>query len=209
MKSGLSGRWVLALRNAPDKRASVERALQNSVEAVNTALEVFGGQLRPEPKRKLLNTFEMALKFSRAKGMYDGLRRGYELHKFDIDLQGRDPATRTLLRRIRKYPKGDKNEELTDKRLCLYLDREIERLDEKDGQPFPPASWGIDPREIEPWQFALQRTPDKKLRQKVSTYLSRKRDDAWSESYSLLVAWEDLSRRRIMRHKQGEHEGAP
>jgi hypothetical protein len=207
MKSGLSGRWVLALRNAPDKKASVERALQKSVEAVNAAIASLGEQLRSGSADKLQNVFNAALSLSQAKGMYNGLIRGHQLHKSYLDLQGSDAAARTLLRRIRKYPKGDKNEELTDKRLCLYLDREIERLDEKEGQPFPPASWGIDPRQIEPWQFALQKTPDKKLRQKVSTYLSRRRDDAWSDDYSLLVAWENLAQSLRKMHKQGKREG--
>lgn len=207
MKSGLSGRWVLALRNAPDKKASVERALQKSVEAVNVALASLGEQLRPGSADKLQNIFNAALSLSRAKGMYDGLIRGYELHKSYLDLQGDDAAARTLLRRIRKYPKGHKNQETTDKHLCLYLDREIERLDGKEGQPFPPASWAIDPRQTEPWQFALQKTPDERLRQKVSTYLSRKRDQAWSEDYSLLVAWENLARSLRKMHKEGKREG--
>jgi len=198
---------VLALRNAPDKKASVERALQKSVEAVNAALASLGEQLRRGSADKLQNAFNAALSLSQAKGMYDGLIRGHQLHKSYLDLQGSDAAARTLLRRIRKYPKGDKNEELTDKRLCLYLDREIERLDEKEGQPFPPASWGIDPRQIEPWQFALQKTPDKRLRQNVSTYLSRRRADAWSDDYSLLIAWENLAQRLRKMYKQGKREG--
>jgi hypothetical protein len=119
MKSGLSGRWVLALRNAPDKKASVERALQKSVEAVNAALASLGEQLRPGSADKLQNAFNAALSISRAKGMYDGLIRGHQLHKSYLDLQGSDAAARTLLRRIRKYHKGDKNEELTDKRLTM------------------------------------------------------------------------------------------
>ena len=137
------------------------------------------GQLRPGSGDKLQNTFNAALSLSRAKGMYEGLIHGYELHKFDLDFQGTDAAVRTLLRRIRKYPAG--HEEVTNERLCKYLDSEIERLAEKEGQPFPPASWGIDPRQINPWQFALQETTNKKLRQKVSTYLSRRREDAWSQ----------------------------
>lgn len=208
MKSGLNGRWVLALRNAPDKKASVERALQKSVEAVHAALASLGEQLRPGSADKLQKAFDAALSLSRARGMYDGLIRGYQLHKSYLDLRGSDAAARTLRRRIRKYPKGDKNQQTTDKHLCLYLDREIERLDEKEGQPFPPASWGIDPRQIEPWQFALQKTPDKKLRQKVSTYLSRRRDEAWSEDYSLLVAWENLAQSLRKMRKRGKREGA-
>lgn len=208
MKSGLRGRWVLALRNAPDKKASVERALQKSVEAVNAALASLGEQLRPRSADKLQNVFNAALSLSRAKGMYEGLVRGYQLHKSYLDLQGSDAAARTLLRRIRKYPKRTKDKELTDKRLCLYLDNEIQRLaDRKYGQPFPPASWRIDPRQIDPWQFALQNTSDKKLRQKVSTYLSRRRDVAWSEDYSLLVAWENLAKSLREMHKKSKREG--
>ena len=208
MKSGLNGGWVLALRNAPDRRASVEHALHESVEALNAALGAVGGQLRPGSAEKLENILKTALNLSRAKGMYDGLIHGYELHKFDLDFQGSDAAVRTLLRRIRKYPKGHK--EATNERLCKYLDSEIERLAEKEGQPFPPASWGIDPRQISPWQFALQETTDKKLRQNVSTYLTRKRDEAWSEDYSLLRAWETLARRRRkVTDKNDAHDGTP
>ncbi len=163
----LTCRWVLVLRNAHDKKASVGHALQKSVEAVNAALAFLSEQLRPGSVDKLQNTFNAALSLSQAKGMYDGLIREHQLHKFYLNFQVSEPAPRTLLRRIRKSPKGGKNEELTDKRLYLYL--EIERLDEKEGQPFPPASWGIDPRQIEPWQFALQKTPDVRTR----TYILR------------------------------------
>jgi hypothetical protein len=189
-KSSLSALQVAVLKNAPGKNASVQRALLKSMEALNTALEAIGGHLRPGATGDLQRILKVALNLSRAKGRYEGLRDGFRLHEFSVKIE-EDAASRSLLRRIRKFPKNDP--EVTAENLCKYLDGEIERLDGKDGQPFPPGKWGIGDREVNPWRFALK-GPNQKMRQRVSTYVSRKRDDAWGEDYGFIVSWEELSR---------------
>ncbi len=181
---------MTVLKNAPGRNASIERALLKSMDALNTALEAIGGQLRPGATGDLQRILKVALNLSRAKGMYEGLRDGFRLHELSLRIE-EDASARSLLRRIRKHPAG--HPELTDESLCKYLDGEIERLHGKSGQPLPPAKWRIGDREISPWRFALK-SPDKKLRQRVSTHLSRKRKEAWREDYSFIVAWEELSR---------------
>jgi hypothetical protein len=189
-KSTLSALQVAVLKNAPGKNASVQRALLKSVEALNAALEAIGGHLRPGATGDLQRILKVSLNLSRAKGRYEGLRDGYRLHEFSIEI-AEDAAARSLLPRIRKFPKNDP--EVTAEKLCKYLDGEIERLHGKDEQPFPPGKWGIGDREVNPWRFALKGL-DKKMRQRASTYMSRMRDKARGEDYGFIVAWEELSR---------------
>jgi len=190
MKSSLSALQVAVLKNAAGKNATVERALLKTVDALSAALEAVGMQLRPGATGDLQRILKVALNLSRAKGRYEGLRDGFRLHEFSLAIE-EDISGRSLLHRIRKYPK--KHPKVTDGALCKYLDGEIERLSGKDGQPFPPRKWRIGDREVNPWRFALQ-GPDLKMRQKASTYLSRMRGKAMEENYSFIVAWEELSR---------------
>jgi hypothetical protein len=191
MTSRLTTRQAAILKNAPGRNASVEKALLKSTDALNAALEAAGTQLRPGATAELQKILKVALNLSRAKGLYEGLRHGFRLHEISLEIED-DLTTRTVLRRIRKYQRRD--DEVSDENLCKYLDGEIQRLDGKVGQPFPPAGWKIDVKKFwNPWNFALT-SPNRKLRQRLATYLSRKRKDAWSEDYAFIVAWEELAR---------------
>jgi hypothetical protein len=201
----LSALQVAVLKNAPGRNAAVERALLKSKDALNTALEAIGGHLRPGAFGDMQRILKVALNLSRAKGRYEGLRDGYRLHEFSIEIE-EDAASRSLLRRINKFPKG--HPEVTAENLCKYLDGEIERLHARDGQPFPPAKWGIGDRQVNPWRFALK-GPDEKMQQRASTYLSRMRDKARGEDYSFIVAWEELSRSMKGTVEKAKEENEP
>jgi hypothetical protein len=191
----LTAKQVAILKNAPGRNASVEKAVLKTTEALNTALEAIGGQLRAGATADLHRILKVALNLSRAKGVYEGLQDGFRLHELSLEIEG-DPTTRTILRRIRKYRPGD--EEVSNEGLIKYLDGEIQRLDGNEGQPFPPAGWKISDTMVRQskfgsyWRFALK-GPDRKLRQRVSTYFNRKRHDAWGKEYAFLVAWEELA----------------
>jgi hypothetical protein len=189
MTKRLTARHIALLKNAPGKNASTERALTKSIDALSTSLEAIGGQLRSESALALQKILKTALNLSRMKGIYEGLGEGFWLHEFSLEIAN-DPAERSLLRRIYRYPPQSKDREVTNEGLCKYLDGEIERLSGTDGQPLPPHKWGIDARQINPWQFALR---DNKLRPRVLTHLNRMRQEAWGQTYSFLRAWEELS----------------
>ena len=203
MTSRLTARQVAVLKNAPGRNATVQQAFMKTLDALNAALEAVGGKLRQGATADLQRILKIALNLSRAKGMYEGLRDGFRLHELSVEIE-EDAAARSLMRRISKYRDGD--QQVTAEALCKYLDGEIQRLDGKDSQPFPPARWGIGERQIDPWQFAL-RGPDKKLRATLSTYLSRKRDEAWGEDYSFILAWEELSRSTRKKTEEKELPG--
>jgi hypothetical protein len=137
----------------------------------------FGGQLRPESTAALQKILKTALNLSRMKGIYEGLGEGFWLHEFSLEIE-KNPAERSLLRRIYRYPPQSKDREVTNEGLCKYLDGEIERLYGTDGQPFPPHKWGVDLRQVNPWQCALR---EKKLRPRVPTHLNRMHHEAWDK----------------------------
>jgi hypothetical protein len=190
MTSRLTAQQVAILKNAPDRNASVQKALLKSTDALNTALEAIGAQLRPGATADLQRILKVALNLSRARGIYVGLREGFRLHEISLAIE-ENPTTRTILRRIRKYRRKD--EEVTDEGLCKFLDGEIQRLDGKEGQPFPPTAWNISGTKFDPWTFALKGS-DRRLRRRVSTYLSRKRTVARGKDYTFIIAWEELAR---------------
>jgi hypothetical protein len=62
----------------------------------------------------------------------------------------KNPAERSLLRRIYRCPPNGESREVKNQALCKYFNGEIARLDGTTGQPFPPPQWKINARQENP-----------------------------------------------------------
>lgn len=177
---------LLVLLNAPERNASAERALQQTQEALELALEQFGRALGPAQADELKKILRIALNLSRTKGIYEGLREGRRLHKFESRIEG-NPALRYLTHRIRKFPKATGQGK--DGELCKFMDKQIGRLRKlrtvsKYEMPLPLATWAT-----ESWVQALENCSSA-----VSKYISEARKMVLSDDYTFLLAWKRIAK---------------
>src|SRR5208337_1288091 len=134
---------------------------------------------------ELKRILKIALNLSRAKGAYEGLCEGRQLHEFERNIRG-NPALCYLTNRIRRFPEG--TGQGRDRELCLYMDSQIMRLTtlhtSKNARPLPLESWGASK-----WVEALRKKPSV-----VSKYISQARKKVLSEDYTFLLAWEKIGK---------------
>lgn len=77
------------------------------------------GIVKTAPTQKRLRTvFKVALSLSYSRGMYDGLRDGWRLHKFSLGLE-RDPRKRLIVSYLREHQTSSPS----DRQICTFLDR--------------------------------------------------------------------------------------
>ena len=184
----MSVKSLVILRNSPNQNANMERVLQKTTAALETALEQVGNSLeRPGRADELKRILRIVLNLSRAKGTYEGLCEGRRLHEFESRIEA-NPPLRYLTKRIRKFPEATGAGK--DSKLCAYMDRQIGRLralrtvDEKE-MPRPLPSWGADS-----WVEALRKKPSA-----VSKYISEARNTVLSGDFTFLLAWERIGKR--------------
>jgi hypothetical protein len=179
-------RDLVVLLNSPNRNAKVERALQKTREALETALDQVGNALGAGRADELKRILGVALNLSRAKGAYEGLCEGQRLHEFESRIK-RNTRRWYLMNRIRQFPEATGQGK--DKKLCEYLDGQIARLEalrtvaEKD-MPLPLESWGATS-----WVVALEKSPSA-----VSKYISEARNKVLSKDYTFLLAWEKIGK---------------
>ena len=127
--SRLTHKHFMALRNAPEtvNAARIQQQLEEIKKEVFAALEpveppyqkkFMAGIVKTAPTdRRLRTIFKVALSLSYSQGMYDGLRDGWRLHKFSLDLE-RDPRKRLIVSYLRQQSSRP-----TDRQICAHLDR--------------------------------------------------------------------------------------
>ena len=181
-------RDLVVLLNSPNRNAKVERALQTTREALETALDQVGNALGTGRADELKRLLRVALNLSRARGAYEGLCEGRRLHEFKSRIEG-NPRLSCLTNRIRQFPQATGKGK--DSELCRYMDAQVMRLetltcgriDDKE-KPLPLESWGT-----QTWVEALQRNPSA-----VSKYISCRRKEVLSKDYTFLLAWERIGK---------------
>jgi hypothetical protein len=125
----LTFKHFLALKFANGKHSAVriEEKLTQIKAEIFAALEAvepqyqkkfWTGIVKSAPSDKRLKSiFNVALALSHSQGMYDGLRDGWRLHKFSLDLE-RDPRKRLIVAYLREQKSRP-----TDRQICAHLDR--------------------------------------------------------------------------------------
>jgi hypothetical protein len=179
-------RDVLVLLNSPNRNAKVERALQKTREALETALDQVGNALDTGRADEFKRILSIALNLSRAKGAYEGLCEGQRLHEFESRIK-RNTRLWYLMNRIRQFPEATGQGK--DRKLCEHMDGWIARLvalrtvAQKD-MPLPMESWGTTS-----WVEALEKSPSA-----VSKYISEARNKVLSKDYTFLLAWKKIGK---------------
>lgn len=202
-------RHFLALKNAPGRNDVVRKKYLEMVKTISDA--IFDAGIGPPPLPKHLKVFmgitrsgargvlRTVLELSYAQGMSDGLRDGWGLHKFGLEVES-DPQRKYILRYVKTHPEKD----CTDEKICRYLDAQIDRLADMDERkkPSPLKSWGN-----VSWEQALKdktATGEKnRVCDSVMSYIHRYRRIARGEDYGLLEAWKELAAGAKGRRTQG------
>ena len=190
-------RHFRALNYAPSRNPGVQAEYLETVKAISDAL-IPAGLAQPPSAISLGHSrsgasgrLRWVIDASYAEGMLNGLMDGWHLHAFGIKLE-RDLRHRYIVRYLQKHPK---EEDRTDEKICVYLDAQIDRLAnmEDNKKPMPLLKW----RNVS-WSQALKdkRRTGRRNRvcDSVMSYLTFCRQLQESKEYSLLRAWEDLSR---------------
>ena len=125
----LTLKHFMAIRNAPERarEARIQQQLVEIKKELFAALETveppfqkrfMTGIAKTTPTDKRLRTLlKIALELSHAQGTYEGLRDGWRLHKFSLDLD-RDPRKRLIVSYLR-----EQSSRPTDRQICAHLDR--------------------------------------------------------------------------------------
>jgi len=190
-------RHFRALNEAPSMNTVVQARYLETVKKMSEVLAPVG--LAKPPSKVYLGHSRSAaagrlrwvLDTCYAQGMLDGLRDGWRLHIFGINLE-RDPRHRYIVQYLRKHPK---KEDRTDEKICMYLDAQIDRLANMDEhkKPVPLRKWRNDS-----WAQALKDKTKTGKRNRVCdsvmSYLTFCRQLQESKDVTLLNAWKDLAR---------------
>lgn len=118
----------LAFKFESGKRSAVQiqKKLTEVKERISVALQAveppyqkkfWTGVVKYPTDKHLRSILNLALSLSYSQGMYDGLRDGWRLHKFSLDLE-RDPRKRLIVSYLREQTSRP-----TDRQICAHLDR--------------------------------------------------------------------------------------
>jgi len=125
----LTFKHFMALRNSPGRASAariqeqlgeIKKELFAAIEIVEPSFEkrfMTGLVKTALTDKRLRILLKIALELSRAQGMYEGLRDGWRLHKFSLDLE-RDPRKRLIVSYLR-----EQSSRPTDRQICAHLDR--------------------------------------------------------------------------------------
>src|SRR5579872_7238503 len=127
-------RHFRALNHAPSRNPAVQADYLDTVKTISEIL-VPAGLAQPQSKiafgysrsgaggrlRWLLDTCY-------AEGMLNGLMDGWQLHNFGLKLE-RDLRHRYVVRYLQKHPE---KKDRTDEKICMYLDAQIDRLENRE-----------------------------------------------------------------------------
>lgn len=118
----------LTFKFASGKRSAlqIQAKLMEVKERISVALQAveplyqkkfWTGVVKYPTDKYLRSILNLALALSYSQGMYEGLRDGWRLHKFSLDL-ARDPRKRLIVSYLRQQSSRP-----TDRQICAHLDR--------------------------------------------------------------------------------------
>lgn len=118
----------LALKFAEERESArtVQEKLIQTKQKISAALEAveppyqkkfWTGIVKYPTDKYLRSILNLALSLSYSQGMHDGLRDGWRLHKFSLDVE-RDPRKRLIVSYLRQQSSRP-----TDRQICAHLDR--------------------------------------------------------------------------------------
>lgn len=124
----VSFKHFLALRFASQRKSAgkIQEKLTEVKQRIFAALQAvepsyqkkfWTGIVKYPTDNYLRSIFNLALSLSYSQGMHDGLRDGWRLHKFGLDLE-RDPRKRLIVSYLRQQSSRP-----TDRQICAHLDR--------------------------------------------------------------------------------------
>lgn len=106
-------------RTVQEKLIEVKQRISADLEAVEPPYQkkFWTGIVKYPTDKYLRSILNLALSLSYSQGMHDGLRDGWRLHKFGLDLE-RDPRKRLIVSYLR-----EQSSRPTDRQICAHLDR--------------------------------------------------------------------------------------